>query len=1118
MKKEELTVRPPHGIARAAFVIVFLFSLAIAWFIQYLVRENENQHIYYEAQAFSNEITETMTSQLSKNRVMESYLVQTGGEINDFSEIANRLLTGEGLRAVMFAPQGVVMDVFPPQEATDVLGTNLIAENPSAQSAILARRQFYLGPYTLEDDSLVIIGCLPVYLPNEQGQETYWGIAAIALNFPEILDGVTIAQLEAQKIGCRVWKPSADTGEPQVLLETRDGILKRNVSIEFSMFGSSWNISMCSLKKWYEKPSLWLSIVMAFVLSFLAAFAAHTAEHNRFLNSQEMMRQEQEKHNKQMKELQAKEDVYKNAANTDASAYFECNLTKDEITGELYDYRNSKSGIPAPVEIPGLGKPVRYTVLRDWWIQNKLHSNTKDTEVFTRMTDRDYLIACAEKGEEMVQEFVYWVSRSDGRHCMRQLYFLSKSETNSEITALCILYDITEQELSRQRLELQTAAINGMAEDFEAMLYIDTDTDKFEVIRVFGDDLEKNRKYVDSDIGFSALLRKTMESHVHPEDLERVLAHLEYDSMRRELQEKKVLYVNYRVMNEMGGVLYYQAKVVAAPDTDHRCVILGVHNVDEVTRRDLTQSETIKRNFEIIEILTSEYTSVFYVDLTTQRVASYRMDSDAQKLFGQQKIQWEITYESLLERYTREFVQPQSREELLEAGAAAQIRKALTDRKSININYLSSKGHYCEARFVKVGDGKPSAVALGFADRDTEIRNEQQRQKQLEEARTRAESANEAKSRFLFNMSHDIRTPMSVILGFTEMAQKHLDDKERVRDCLGKVMTSGKHLRSLINDILDMSRIENGKVTIERSPVNIRLSSERFMEIMQPSAAEKQIELTEECNITHETIMADEVRVDRVIMNILSNAIKYTHQMGKVHYSIIETPSDKAGYAGYDMIVSDNGIGMSPEFVEKIYESFSREKNSTTSGVEGTGLGMAITKQLVDMMGGTIHIDSKVNEGTTVTVHFDFELTELEGVNTQNAPNDEEPDFTGKRILLVEDNALNREIVLDFLSDWNLEADEAEDGICAVRILTDAAVGYYQAILMDIQMPKMNGYEATQIIRKFGDAKKAGIPIIAMTANAFEEDKQKALAVGMNAHIAKPVDATQLLATLTQFL
>ena len=1115
MKKKEVKIRPPHGIARAAFAIVFLFSLAIAWFIQYLVRENENQHIYYEAQAFGNEITETMMSQLSKTRVMESYLVQTGGSIDNFDEMAIRLLNGQGLRSVLFAPQGVVETVYPNEEAQGVLGMDLVGTSQAAQSAVLAHRQFYLGPFELASGGLGIVGCLPVYLKNANGQERYWGITAVALNFPEILDGVTIAQLEAQRIGCRVWKMSAE-GERQTLLETSAKPLERCVEVELQMFGSTWTISMSSMVKWYEKPSLWLSIVMAFALSFLAAFAAYNAEHSRYLNEQELVRKEQEKHSRQLKELEDKEKIYKNAANTDACAYFECNLSKDIITSELFDYRNSTDGIPVPIEIAGLSKPFHYSEVREWWIQNKISSGSEETEKLTHISDREYLISCGESGN-MMQEVSYWVSRSNGRRRIRQIFFLSKSEETAEITALCILYDITEQEIRQQRLDLQMAAINGMAEDFEAMFHIDMDTDKFEIIRIYENYKEQGEKLSSSGTGFSKLLRETMESRVHPEDLERVMAHLDYKSMQRELEDKHVLYVNYRVRDENETVLYYQAKVVPAPDKDRRCVILGVHNVDEVTRRDLTQSETIKRNFEIIEILTSEYSSVFYVDLATLRVASYRMDADTQKVFGK-KIQWETTYESLLARYTKEFVQGDSRENLMDAGSAENIRKVLSRRKSFNINYLSAKGHYCEARFVKVGDGKPSAVALGFADRDTEIRNERQQQQELKEARTRAESANEAKSRFLFNMSHDIRTPMSVILGFTEMAQKHLDDTERVRDCLRKVNTAGNHLRSLINDILDMSRIENGKVVIEKTPVNLRVSSDRFMEIMQPAAADKQIELLCDCNITHETVMADELRVDRVIMNILSNAIKYTRPFGRVHYSIVETPAEKENCAGFDMVVRDNGIGMSENFVDKIYESFTRENNSTMSGVEGTGLGMAITKQLVDMMEGTIHIESKLDEGTKVTVHFEFELTDLVGNNAQTTGTEENIDFSGKRILVVEDNKLNREIVMDLLSDWNLAADEAEDGLMAVRILTDSAAGYYQAILMDIQMPKMNGYEATQIIRKFGDVKKASIPIVAMTANAFEEDRQKALMVGMNAHIAKPVDSAQLLASLNQFL
>ena len=521
---------------------------------------------------------------------------------------------------------------------------------------------------------------------------------------------------------------------------------------------------------------------------------------------------------------------------------------------------------------------------------------------------------------------------------------------------------------------------------------------------------------------------------------------------------------------------------------------------------------------------------------------------------------------------------------------------------------------------------------------------------ELETALMHAESANSAKTTFLNNMSHDIRTPMNAIIGFTSLAASHVDNKEKVKEYLSKISTSSEHLLSLINDILDMSRIESGKVKINENPLHLPELLHDIRTIVQPNITSKQLDfLIDTVDVKNEDIIADKLRLTQILLNILSNGIKFNRTGGTISLRIRQLKFAPTGYGNYQFIIRDTGIGMKPEFQEHIFESFTREETSTVSGIQGTGLGMAITKNIVDMMGGTITVKSEEGQGSEFTVNLTFKLCgeaksyekieQLQGLKvlvadddtdtclsisgmlteigmrsewtvsgkeavirakhsmemgdefyayiidwlmpdmngietvrrirrvigdsspiiiltaydwsdieeeakeagvtafcekplfmsqlrellTNPVPKTKEPEkrewiYNGKRILLVEDNELNQEIAQTILEDAGFMVETANDGVEAVKKMEQAVPGQYDLILMDIQMPVMNGYEAAKQIRSLKNRETASVPIVAMTANAFEEDREKSYEAGMNGYLAKPVSAEALINTIDKIM
>lgn len=390
---------------------------------------------------------------------------------------------------------------------------------------------------------------------------------------------------------------------------------------------------------------------------------------------------------------------------------------------------------------------------------------------------------------------------------------------------------------------------------------------------------------------------------------------------------------------------------------------------------------------------------------------------------------------------------------------------------------------------------------------------------EIRKSAEKARKANEAKTRFLFNMSHDIRTPMNAIVGFSGLLEKSIHDEKKFLDYIKKIRVSSDILLTIINQVLEMARIESGKITLNPESVNIREMVEAMNTVFESSLTKKSLEYQCSLNVVHDQILCDKTKMEEIILNVVSNSIKYTNPHGKITVSIDELDSEDEKNANYKVVVEDNGIGMSQDYLPHIFEEFSREHTSTETRVAGTGLGLPIVKSLVDRMGGTIEVESEEGKGTRFIMKFSFPVSlenQVREKEKQNIPDITEK-LEGKRILLAEDNELNAEIAETVLEETGIKVKHVEDGIQCIEELKKMPEKYYDVILMDVQMPNMDGYTATQRIRDLDDS-RAEIPIIAMTANAYDEDRRKAQEAGMDGFLAKPLDVDEMMRLLAQII
>lgn len=649
----------------------------------------------------------------------------------------------------------------------------------------------------------------------------------------------------------------------------------------------------------------------------------------------------------------------------------------------------------------------------------------------------------------------------------------------------------------------QNNILSALTMDYTSLVLCDLKQDTVEVIKQDASCAEMNGHSYSESLNYfydNVLMKDSCPNYM---DL------LSNASLMRTLKEQGSLEWQFQIVPDENGVSNFGARAVFLyEDLNHFKIIMGFRPIDEIVKRE----KVLELQREIIEGLGKEYFSILLLELDSGQIFSYREVGENGKCIADFCRKYENQWCAFLPAYADEIVTDESRENFLDQ---LSLDALCSNQDDFSMTYEFKMGNriiYHQTRIVYVYKKDRSRVAvIGTRNIDDLIKKERMQEAKLKEAYIVAEEANKAKTDFLNNMSHDIRTPMNVILGYNELMKQYLTDPILV-DYQHKIEQSGKLLLSIINNVLDMSRIESGKMVVEERAEQIGLVVEEIENVFESSAQEKNIVFTTSVDVDHTHVLWDGFKVREILMNLVGNAFKYTPEGGHIAIDVKELNCTRSGYVIIQTQVKDTGVGMSEDYLPTLFDSFSREYNTTIGKVSGTGLGMAIVKNLVDMMDEDICVKSKLGEGTCFTVTFEHRIADEECIelNQELDVLDGKSVLQGKHVLLVEDNELNAEIAMAILEQSGLILDRVEDGLACINRLSEVDADLYDLILMDIQMPNVNGYEATRRIRQFKNLKKASIPILAMTANAFEEDKKMAMEAGMNGHISKPIDVNAL--------
>lgn len=620
--------------------------------------------------------------------------------------------------------------------------------------------------------------------------------------------------------------------------------------------------------------------------------------------------------------------------------------------------------------------------------------------------------------------------------------------------------------------------------------------------QLYGDDCFFDLIGVSKEIDAQECLKFHL-SHVHPEDQE------QFSEYVRKLSEERTE-IEYRFLHPEKGVMMIRCSGKKMEDGS----IAGIHQdisdivhleKDKVVETYLSETNEKLRNQNVAqndyykEILDELPCGVFAYTVKEHRI--FHLNKSALKIFHIDDLEdAQSKMYSIFKKF--EYPDPTTNDRLIALrthDGSVDFEVIINPKESYEVHALA------KSKVFKNPNGERIIITI-FLDVSNMV--------MLKKALEQAKEGSAAKSAFLFNMSHDLRTPLNAIIGFSELMKSHWEDSKISRNYLEKIDESSQYLLSLINNILEMSKIESGKEELKEKPWDIYTSCDNLLQFFEPDIRQKNQTLNYAVNVKHNMILTDSLKIREIYVNLMSNAIKYTNVGGTISFSLEEIEKEE-GLSDYKAIVQDTGIGISKEYLPHIFENFTREKTSSESGVIGTGLGMPIVKKLVDLMHGTINIESEEGKGTTVVVNLPHRyIIEKEEVDVVD---DKEIDLTGKHILLVEDNDLNAEIAQTLLEDKGLKVMRAKDGLEAVTIVKENAVDCFDCILMDIQMPRMNGFEACKVIRSLPN-NRSQLPIIALTANAFEEDRKDCLEAGMSEHVAKPIEIQSLLQTIESVL
>ena len=874
-------------------------------------------------------------------------------------------------------------------------------------------------------------------------------------------------------------------------------------------------------------------------------------------------------------------------------------------------------------------------------------SSNWSVEDALRFVDRSTLKERMAGKNHIMMDFLSYAAESCRLH-----FLVEDKDENGELYHVIFAVEKVDEEKSQ-------AIINVLSRDYQNVFWINLEDGSARILKMnkpFSDDVNEseNRRFK-----YGEICEDYIANNVYPDDRKKLEDTISLENLREIFRDKDEISGSYRAYTD-GQLHHYRYSYFKLANLNS--VVTGFRNIDDLIAQheaeekaqreaELAHQKEMEEHIklrearlreaqehtEVISALSTIYSTIFRADVDThdyEILTSVPLMGTVAKTTG--------NFDDVKEQIISAFMVPECQAPMREFLDLDTLADRLEKINTVTTEYKDSHGQWFKSRFIvkrRDENGVVKEILYVCRNNTDEKIKEIEQQNQLAHALMAAQQANKAKSTFLNSMSHDIRTPMNAIIGFTALAQTHMDDPSQVQDYLAKISTSSTHLLSLINDVLDMSRIESGTVKLDERPIHIPDLLHDLRTMIQGLTNSKNQNLyIDTQDVLHEDVIADRLRLNQVLINIIGNAVKYTQPGGDIIIRLLEKPSAKQHYRTYEFSVKDTGIGMTKEFKEHIFESFSRERNSTTSGIQGTGLGMAITKNIVDLMGGEITVESEEGKGSTFTVVLDMKLAaepvlrdpipalkgarvlvadddlntcksvsqmlrdiemrpdwtasgreaviraqeaaeikdeykvyiidylmpDMNGVETvrriRRVISEDVPiivltaydwsdfeaeareagvtafvskplfmselrsvlanpsgkgdnkdkktknyDYSGKHVLLVEDNELNREIATAILEDVNMKVDTAVDGAEAVEIMHKADENEYDLIFMDIQMPKMDGYTATREIRTLTNNRKANIPIVAMTANAFEEDKIKSLEAGMNAHISKPI-------------